>query len=76
MFGNCVTPRSVPPRSPYQETEYDRPLQPATPGNCIQGGRVGYSVKLVARDHLLDSTLELGGAGVTGGIRNQPPEDW
>jgi len=76
LFGSCVTPRSVPPRSPYAETDYDRPLQPATPGNCIQGGRVGYSVKLVARDHLLDSTLELGGAGVSGSIRNLPPEDW
>lgn len=75
-FGACETPTSVPARSPYTETNYDRPLMPATPGNCIQGGRVGYSVKLVARDHLLDGTLELGGRGVSGAIRNQPPEDW
>ena len=75
-FGECTTPDSVRAGSPYEQTAYDRPLAPATTGNCILGGRVGYSVKLVAKDHLLDSNLELGGTGVSGRIRNQPDEDW
>ena len=72
-FGNCQVPQAGPPDS---GAPFETPLIPATPGNCINGGRVGYSVKLVARDYLRDGSLELGGQGVTGPIRNPPPDDW
>jgi len=72
-FGKCEVPLSG---TPYSGSPFETPLDPATPGNCIRGGRVGYSVKLVARDYLKDASLELGGQGVTGPIRNQPPDSW
>jgi len=61
-FGKCSTPiaDSLPPDK-------------ATTGNCIIGGRVGYSVKIVDGD-FLNQEQELGGAGVRGKILNPPPE--
>lgn len=47
----------------------------ATPGNCIEGGRTGYSVKIVDGEFLRRSDLELGGPGVTGAIKNPWAED-
>lgn len=72
-FGNCRVPEAGLPDS---GSAFETPLIPATPGNCIDGGRVGYSVKLVAKDYLMDPSLELGGQGTTGYIRNQLPADW
>ncbi|MFN8846364.1 MAG: hypothetical protein ACK5W9_05900, partial [Bdellovibrionales bacterium] len=71
-FGNCV----VPATGAAGNQPFETPLLPGTPGNCIYGGRVGYSVKLVGRGHLQDPALELGGQGVSGPIRNPPPNDW
>lgn len=45
----------------------------AAPGNCVTGGRVGYSVKLID-EQFLKAEQELGGAGVTGRIKNLPPQ--
>lgn len=44
----------------------------AQPGNCAAGGRTGYSVKLVDEEHLT-SEQSIGGAGLTGRIKNLPP---
>ena len=44
----------------------------AVPGNCIAGGRVGYSVKLEDEQHLI-GTQEIGGMGISGKIKNPPP---
>ncbi len=71
-FGKCEVPRSS---DDGLTSPFETPLDPATPGNCIRGGRVGYSVKLVAKDYLMDGSLELGGQGVTGRIRNAP-DNW
>lgn len=46
------------------------------PGRCLAGGRVGYSVKIVSREHLQSPELEFGGPGVIGPIKNPPPEDF
>jgi hypothetical protein len=48
------------------------------PGGCAAGGRVGYSVRLISRDHLLAATWKIGGDGFPqpGKIRNPPPEDF
>jgi Flp pilus assembly protein TadG len=46
------------------------------PGKCAAGGRVGYSVKIIAEDYLRATDLPLGGEGVKGPILNPPPQDF
>ncbi len=45
------------------------------PGVCTNGGRVGYSVRIISRDHLLSNKWQVGGEGQTGAIKNPPPPD-
>jgi hypothetical protein len=47
-----------------------------SPGACIVGGRVGYSVKIVSKSYLENSALPLGGNGITGAIINRPPSEF
>ena len=47
---------------------------PSVSGNCIKGGRSGYSVKMVSRSFLELPDLPLGGGGETGPLRNPPSE--
>lgn len=59
-FGKCTTPVN----------DGESP----TSGNCVAGGRVGYSVKLVSEDYLNSNNLALGGEGAAvGSIANPPP---
>lgn len=45
------------------------------PGKCTVGGRVGYSVRLISRDHL-NGPWQIGGAGVGAQtIKNAPGDD-
>jgi hypothetical protein len=45
------------------------------PGKCTVGGRVGYSVRLISRDHL-NGPWKVGGNGVGAQtIRNPPGDD-
>ncbi|MBK9324549.1 MAG: Tad domain-containing protein [Bdellovibrionaceae bacterium] len=47
----------------------------ATSGDCIIGGRTGYSVKLVSSDYLYSEDLDLGGENAgPGKIINPPPK--
>lgn len=46
------------------------------PGFCAQGGRVGYSVKIVSEDYLNSTNLPLGGEGNVGRLKNPPPADF
>ncbi|MBC7370674.1 MAG: hypothetical protein H7326_03860 [Bdellovibrionaceae bacterium] len=47
----------------------------STSGDCIVGGRTGYSVKLVSLDYLNSSDLDLGGENTSPGkIINAPPK--
>jgi len=46
------------------------------PGVCTNGGRVGYSVRIISRDHLLSNKWAIGGEGQTGAIRNPPATDF
>lgn len=41
-------------------------------GSCAVGGRVGYSVKLVSKDYLMQKDLPLGGSQNVGSIVNPP----
>ncbi len=55
----------------------DSPPLPPTPGNCVTGGRVGYSVKLVSPSLLRETSPDqpLGGPGTAGKILNPIPAD-
>jgi hypothetical protein len=62
MFGKC--PEPIP-----QNLQGSDPTQ----GECLRGGRTGYSVKLVSRKFLERQDLPLGGFGTSGSILNPPP---
>lgn len=63
LFGQCL-----------QRTDAQA-MELPSPSGCPQGGRVGYSVKLVSRKYLQSVNAELGGAGISGAILNPPPTD-
>lgn len=65
-FGQCVKPVSDMP--PDKQTPF--------PGDCVLGGRTGYSVKLISSDYLRARDLELGGSTSRGPIMNPPDENW
>lgn len=65
MFGHCKEP--IPDE--LQKTD-------ATQGECLTGGRTGYSVKLVSRKFLDRTDLPLGGASTGGAILNPPPDNF
>ncbi len=64
-----------------KQTPYGNPVElaglPPTPGNCVTGGRVGYSVKMVSPSMLRSSApaQPLGGPNTSGKILNPIPED-
>jgi len=60
-FGKCVT----------QGTTDKAP----TSGDCVNGGRTGYSVKMVSSQYLKASDLELGGENVSPGKLLNAPTD-
>lgn len=65
-FGKCL--RKVADISQSQRSPY--------PGDCVLGGRTGYSVKTISMDYL-QSQLELGGAAAgKGKIKNAPDPSW
>lgn len=79
LFGTCdnnpdLNPWSDDFKSPV---EIDASLPPV-PGNCVTGGRTGYSVKLISSDLLRPGkTFDgLGGPGTTGQIKNPVPEEF
>jgi hypothetical protein len=61
-FGRCIQ------RNDQEVTETP------SPGGCPQGGRSGYSVKLVSKNYLLNIDADLGGPGNSGPILNPPPQ--
>lgn len=64
IFGQCRTP--VP-----QAGGNANPKIEATPGDCVSGGRAGYSVKFVD-PQFLNQPQDLGGGAGNGRIRNPP----
>jgi hypothetical protein len=70
-FGECPDGMKV---------KQDDPANFYTPGSCKAGGRTGYSVKLVDGKYLQNQPngkaqqYELGGKGISGTIKNPPPQ--
>lgn len=69
-------------RYEFDETNFGRCIGVArgttpAPGSCFAGGRVGYSVKIVARDYLNSQNFDLAGNHTDRGpILNPPPESF
>lgn len=61
-FGNCLSGMTLPDDNMSSDI--------AIPGNCMAGGRTGYSVKIVDGEYLQKSNLEIGGQGQTGRLMN------
>ena len=79
LFGTCD---NNPALNPWTD-EYKAPQEldgtlPPAPGNCVTGGRTGYSVKLISSELLRAGKLfeGLGGPGTAGQIKNPVPEDF
>jgi hypothetical protein len=63
-FGKCLT-------KPLKNGNVEVP----TSGDCVVGGRTGYSVKMVSSEYLESSDLDLGGENTSPGkIINLPPK--
>lgn len=75
QFGKCAD--ANPANAEYKSiTEYNGPgggALPPTPGNCITGGRTGYSVKIVSQEAINGQQGAIGGQGTSGPIRNPIP---
>ncbi len=53
-------------------SEVSKPGLPTT-GNCVVGGRTGYSVKLISHDYLTSGDHSIGGGSIGGGSIMNPP---
>lgn len=73
-FGQCEDVISgSKPNENYQSLAEAPYNLPSTPGNCITGGRTGYSVKIVSQEALTGNQGPIGGPGTSGPIRNPIP---
>ena len=64
-FGKCADPWTQDPKSFASPVDSNLP---PTPGNCVTGGRVGYSVKLISPNMVRSGNPQpLGGQGTTPG---------
>lgn len=71
-FGKCEDPGSISNVNGNYESLTSASLPP-TPGNCITGGRTGYSVKIVSQEALTGNQGPIGGVGTSGPISNPIP---
>jgi len=76
-FGRCKDDFQS-SNTPNYQSLVDQAGSPPSTGNCVTGGRTGYSVKLVSPNFInYEQQGELGGTGTGGqGIRNQIPPDF
>lgn len=75
-FGNCLAPTISKQNytDPQENTAFLKPGE-SVPGECISGGRTGYSVKIISKDFLFSPTKAGGLDGSTSMILN-PPTDF
>ncbi len=82
-FGKCADPNWNLTTAAIDDVErnYDNPVSkslPPTPGNCVTGGRTGYSVKLISPSLVRVGAQPepFGGAGTSGVISNAADESF
>lgn len=80
LFGTCDADNALNPwtenfKAPYEVGDTQ---MPAVPGNCVTGGRMGYSVKLISSELLRVGKMfeDLGGPGTAGQIKNPVPDQF
>ena len=80
QFGSCNDERTGGSGNEkiYSTLKEDDKSQPDVPGNCVTGGRTGYSVKLISSDMVRVKTKhkDLGGSGTNGPIANPVDENF
>jgi hypothetical protein len=79
LFGTCDNSATMNPWTDNFEAPYDsNPDLPPVPGNCVTGGRTGYSVKLISSDLLRPARPfeNVGGPGMNGQIKNPVPDSF
>lgn len=79
-FGKCADPWNFTTENDLDKN-YGNPVSknlPATPGNCVTGGRTGYSVKLISPSlvRVGGAPQPYGGAGTSGVINNPADESF
>ncbi|MCK6597174.1 MAG: hypothetical protein L6Q37_02320, partial [Bdellovibrionaceae bacterium] len=73
FFGSCQAP--VISSSDYKDPQEDNKFLKAgesVPGECITGGRTGYSVKIISKDFLFSNMKASGLNGGESTILNPP----
>jgi len=76
FFGNCLAPEISKTNytDPQSNTSFLNPGE-SVPGECISGGRTGYSVKIISKDFLF-SPIKAGGADGSEAVIINPPTDF
>lgn len=76
FFGNCLAPEisKTSYTDPQSNTSFLNPGE-SVPGECISGGRTGYSVKIISKDYLY-SPIKAGGASSGEAVIMNPPTDF
>lgn len=76
FFGNCLAPEISKTNyvDPQSNTSFLNPGE-SVPGECISGGRTGYSVKIISKDFLF-SPIRAGGASSSEAVIINPPTEF
>ncbi len=73
LFGTCNDSADVNKDYKTLADPTASPPRPPTPGNCVTGGRTGYSVKIVSQEAINGLQGPIGGDGTSGEIKNKIP---
>lgn len=80
QFGTCADPWTQNNGSTpvYDSPNSDGSDKPAVPGNCVTGGRTGYSVKIISNEMVRPGKQlkGIGGPNQNGDIRNPVPDSF
>ena len=80
QFGTCADPwmKDNGGNPAYDSPNTDGSGKPTVPGNCVTGGRTGYSVKIISNDMVRagKQQKDVGGPGKNGEIKNPVPDSF
>jgi len=80
QFGTCADPwmKDNGGNPAYDSPNTDESGKPTVPGNCVTGGRTGYSVKIISNEMVRSGRQikDAGGPGKSGEIQNPVPSSF
>ena len=80
QFGTCADPwmKDNGGNPAYDSPNTDESGKPSVPGNCVTGGRTGYSVKIISNEMVRSGRQikDAGGPGRSGEIKNPVPSSF